>query len=91
MLINESVNSINTLTGSNKSEPGKKGPDNVEKPKTKTQAATLELGHKEVEKVTYKKPDKYLVDRKSVDAMLEESGRKMEGFGNLIRSLITKQ
>lgn len=53
--------------------------------------ATLELGDKEVEEVTYKKPSQRKVDRKAIDGMIEESNRKLENFKNLIRTLIEKQ
>lgn len=64
---------------------------NEETIKQEAPPATLELGGKKAEEVTYKKPGKKSVDRGAIDKMMTESNQRLENFKNLIRSLIEKQ
>lgn len=86
------VENIRTLTDYKKpmqaETQAKQGEETV---KQEEVPVTLELGDKEVEQVTYKRPGRNKVDRQAIDRMMDESNRKLENFKNLIRTLIEKQ
>ena len=75
----------------NKTQPQVETKQGVEQVKPETPAAVLELSEEKTEPVTYEKPGKAPVDRKTIDKMIEDSNQKMENFKNLIRTLIEKQ
>ncbi|NLI90095.1 MAG: hypothetical protein GX366_06785 [Epulopiscium sp.] len=89
MLINKTQgteNVYNTVDYTNEGKASAK-----EEVKTEAPSATLELGTKKEEEVTYKKPTAGKVDRSTINRMIDESNRRMENFKNLIRTLIEKQ
>lgn len=76
---------------SNKTQTQVETKENTEQIKPETPAAVLELSDEKPEQVTYEKPGKAPVDRKTIDKMIADSNQRMEQFKNLIRTLIEKQ
>lgn len=94
MLINKTsaVDKVYTATDYKKQMEAEAQPKQKEETlKPELQSATLELGDKEPDEITYKKPGETPVDRGKIDKMIQESNQKMENFKNLIRTLIEKQ
>ena len=100
MIINKQMTTdpaYTTADYKNKTQPqvetkqGAEQTKSVEQVKPEAPAAVLELSEEKAEPVTYQKPGKAPVDRKSIDKMIEDSNQKMENFKNLIRTLIEKQ
>lgn len=88
----EAVNRVRTSTDYAKQmHPETQAKNNEEAIQPKMPAATLELSDKKPKETTYKKPEKTVIDRQSIDRMIEESNQRMENFKNLIRTLIEKQ